>query len=175
MGQPDDLTRIHEALMAAAEAILPYAPGDVDYTIKGERGDPLTAADEAADRVLRSVLVRPGEGWLSEESVDDSQRLECRRVWVVDPIDGTREFVEGIPEWCISVGLIEDGDPVAGGIFNPASGELVLGSLADGVEYNGRSTTLIARPSLDGAVILASRSETKRGEWRRFQDAPFEV
>jgi myo-inositol-1(or 4)-monophosphatase len=55
---------------------------------------------------------------------DDPRRLECRRVWVVDPLDGTREFVERIPEWCISVGLVEDGCPVAGGICNPSTGQV---------------------------------------------------
>ena len=171
----DDLTRIREAIMAAADAIQPFTPGDVDFEIKEERGDPLTAADEAADRVLREVLPAKGEGWLSEESVDEPVRLECRRVWVVDPIDGTREFVEGIPEWCISVGLVEDGLPVAGGIYNPATDEMVIGSLETGVEYQGRSSAVTRLPTLEGAVILASRSETKRGEWDLFDGAPCEV
>jgi myo-inositol-1(or 4)-monophosphatase len=55
---------------------------------------------------------------------DDPRRLECRRVWVVDPLDGTQEFVERIPEWCISVGLVEDGCTVAGGICNPSTGQV---------------------------------------------------
>ncbi len=170
-----DLARIHEAIMAATEAIQPFTPGEVDFEIKSERGDPLTAADEAADRVLREVLPTQEEGWLSEESIDDPVRLDCRRVWVVDPIDGTREFVEGIPEWCISVGLVEDGLPVAGGIFNPATEELVIGSLETGVEYQGRPSSVTGLPGLDGAVILASRSETRRGEWDQLDDAPCEV
>ena len=90
MTRSDDLARIHEAIMAAADALTPFTPGDIEFEIKSERGDPLTAADEAADRVLREMLPAPGEGWLSEESIDDPVRLGCRRVWVVDPIDGTR-------------------------------------------------------------------------------------
>ena len=125
----------------------------------------MTAADEAADRVLREMLPARGEGWLSEESLDDPVRLGCRRVWVVDPIDGTREFIDGIPEWCISVGLVEDGLPVAGGIYNPVTTELVIGSLETGVEYQGRSSSVTGLPDLEGAVILASRSEIRRGEW----------
>ena len=109
MTRVDDLARIHEAIMAATDAIQPFTPGDIEFEIKSERGDPLTAADEAADRVLKEVLPARGEGWLSEESIDDPVRLGCRRVWVVDPIDGTQEFIDGIPEWCISVGLVEDG------------------------------------------------------------------
>ena len=63
----------------AAEAIRPFTPGAVAYEIKSDRGDPLTAADQAADDVLKKVLPRKGEGWLSEESVDDKVRLNCRR------------------------------------------------------------------------------------------------
>ena len=175
MTRADDLARIQEALMAGAEAIRPFTPGDIDFEIKSERGDPLTEADEAADRVLRELLPARGEGWLSEESIDDPARLECRRVWVVDPIDGTREFIDGIPEWCISVGLVEDGLPVAGGIYSPATEELVIGSLETGVEYQGRPSSVTDLPGLDGAVILASRSETRRGEWDALDEARCEV
>ena len=81
---------------------------------------------------------RTSEGWLSEEDVDDLGRLSKQVVWVVDPLDGTREFVDGIPEWCISVGLVVDGIAVAGGVCNPATNELFLGGLKSGVTYNGR-------------------------------------
>jgi myo-inositol-1(or 4)-monophosphatase len=175
MTRADDLARIHEAIMAAADAIRPFTSGDVEFKIKSERGDPLTAADEAADRVLREMLPAKGEGWLSEESIDDPVRLGCRRVWVVDPIDGTREFIDGIPEWCISVGLVEDGVPVAGGIYNPATDELAIGSLETGVEYQGRPSSVTGLPDLDGATILASRSEIRRGAWSGLDEAPCEV
>jgi myo-inositol-1(or 4)-monophosphatase len=138
-------------------------------------GDPVTDADRAVDAALRAVLVRPGEGWLSEETADDLTRLEAGRVWIVDPLDGTREFVSGIPEWCVSVGLIEDGEPVAGGILNPVTGELVLGAQGIGVRLNGVAVKLQPRAALPGALVLASRSETDRGEWRRFEGAPFSV
>ena len=175
MTRLDDLARIHEAIMAAADAIQPFKPGDIEFEIKSERGDPLTAADQAADRVLREMLPTQGEGWLSEESIDDPVRLGCRRVWVVDPIDGTREFIDGIPEWCISVGLVEDGLPVAGGIYNPVTDEFVIGSLETGVKYQGRSSSVTGLPDLDSAVILASRSEIGRGEWDGLDEAPCEV
>jgi myo-inositol-1(or 4)-monophosphatase len=175
MTRSDDLTRIYEAIMAAAHAIQPFTPGDVEFEIKSERGDPLTAADQAADRVLHDVLPAKGEGWLSEESIDEPVRLGCRRVWVVDPIDGTREFIDGVPEWCISVGLVEDGLPVAGGIYNPVTEELVIGSLETGVEYQGRSSSVTGLPDLDGAVIVASRSEIGRGEWDLLDEAPCTV
>ena len=161
----EDLARIREGLFAAAEAVRPFTPGAVDFESKEDRGDPVTAADHAADVVLRRILPRDGEGWLSEESVDDPSRLGCRRVWIVDPIDGTREFIEGIPEWCVSVGLLEDEVPVAGGIYNPTTEELVLGSLETGVTYNG-APARVKEPSLgEHPTVLASRSEIKRGEW----------
>jgi myo-inositol-1(or 4)-monophosphatase len=175
MSRKDDLTRIREALEAAEEAIHPFVPGGVDYENKSDRGDPVTAADLAANEVLSEMLPLAGEGWLSEETADSSERLRQRRVWVVDPLDGTREFVDGIPEWCISVGLVEDGVPVAGGILSPSTEQLVLGSRETGVTLNGEPVASTGRRSLDGALILVSRSEWKRGEWDRFQNAPFQV
>jgi myo-inositol-1(or 4)-monophosphatase len=83
--------------------------------------------------------------------------------------------VAGIPEWCVSIGLLEDGRPVAGGVANPATGEVFLGSLESGVTYNGRPARVSGRQSLDGALVLASRSEFDRGEWERFRGATFTV
>lgn len=169
----DDLDRILEGLEAAARAVKPFTPGDVEYDEKSSRGDPVTAADLAIDRILREILPRPGEGWLSEETVDSPDRLGRSRVWVVDPLDGTREFVEGIPEWCVSIGLVEDGKPVAGGVYSPPSGLLVLGSVETGVTRNGEPVDMTDRDTLEGATILASRSEWNRGEWDRFVGAGF--
>jgi myo-inositol-1(or 4)-monophosphatase len=166
--------RIDEALEAAAEAVSGFIPGAVKADYKPGQ-DPVTEADRTANRVLREILLRDGEGWLSEESADDPERLGRERVWVVDPLDGTREFVEGIPEWCISIGLVERGQAVAGGILNPATGEKILGSLADGITYNGEAAGPSQRTTLTGALVLGSRSEAKRGEWKRFEGAPFRV
>ncbi len=171
MSRVEDVERIRAGLMAAAEAVRPFTPGDIAFERKEDRGgDPVTAADHAADLVLREILPRAGEGWLSEESVDDPVRLDRLRVWVVDPIDGTREFIQGIPEWCISIGLVEEGVPVAGGIYNPATGELVLGSVETGVTYNDAPASVTDPADGEPVTVLASRSETKRGEWGRFND-----
>ncbi|MFZ0439980.1 MAG: 3'(2'),5'-bisphosphate nucleotidase CysQ, partial [Candidatus Sulfotelmatobacter sp.] len=107
--------------------------------------------------------------------VDDPIRLQRSRVWVVDPLDGTREFVKGIPEFCVSIGFVENGRPVAGGIYNPATDEVFLGSVESGVTYNGQPAQPSRRRTLDGALILASRSEVKRGEWKPFENAGFEI
>lgn len=174
-GRTADLERINDALRLAARVLRPYTPGRVGFEEKSDRGDPVTAADHAVDVALRETLPTSGEGWLSEETRDDLSRVSVHRVWVVDPLDGTREFVEGIPEWCISVGLVEGGVPVAGGILNPSTGERIVGSLETGVTLNGESVEVSDRKAVEGATVLASRSEVGRGEWERFQDAPFEV
>ncbi len=174
IGDQEVLRRIHEALEEADRAITPFSSGAIKVDFKSG-DDPVTEADRRSNQVLFEVLVRNGEGWLSEESADDFSRLKKERVWVVDPLDGTREFTTGIPEWCISVGLVEDGRAIAGGIRNPATGETFLGSLESGLTYNGSEARCSERMCLNGATVLASRSEVKRGEWKRFQDQTFAV
>ncbi len=169
------MNRIREALEAASKVLTEFMPGAVEAHQKSFGRGPVTEADRMVNRVLRQTLLRDGEGWLSEESVDDLERLDKNRVWVVDPLDGTLEFVAGIPEWCVSVALVEDGQAVAGGICNPASGELFLGSLDRGVTYNGKSVRASRKDSLEGAVVLASRSEVKRGEWEPFRQSPIAI
>ncbi len=173
MGYRHDLSRINAALDEAVCVLEHFTPGAIDSTLKSG-GDPLTEADIAVDTALKSLLPQRGEGWLSEETVDSSQRIGKQRVWIVDPIDGTREFIEGIPEWCISIGLIEDGRPVAGGIHNPATGERIVGSIESGVAYDGPNDALGAT-SLADATVGASRSEVRRGEWDRYDDGAFTI
>ena len=168
-----DLERIRSALGEALKALEALQRGGV-WVGRKAGGDVMTAADHALNETLRQALPRAGEGWLSEETADDPVRLERGRVWVVDPLDGTQEFVAGIPEWCVSIGLVEDGQPVAGGLCNPATGELFLGSAEAGVTLNGRPVRARERRDLRGAEVLASRSEVRRGEWDN-GDAPFRV
>jgi myo-inositol-1(or 4)-monophosphatase len=170
----ETLERIHAALEAARAVLNRFTPGAIATEYKAGH-DPVTEADRAVDAVLKEHLLRPGEGWLSEETVDDLSRLDKERVWVVDPLDGTREFVEGIPEFCVSIGMVEHGVPVAGGICNPATDELILGSRDRGVTYNGTRAESSQRKHLSGALVLASRSEVKRGEWKQFGSSDFTV
>jgi myo-inositol-1(or 4)-monophosphatase len=168
----ETLERIHAALEAARAVLSRYTPGAIAAEYKVGH-DPVTEADRAVDDILRRTLLRPGEGWLSEETVDDFTRLDKERVWVVDPLDGTREFVQGIPEFCVSIGMVENGIPIAGGICNPATDELILGSRETGVTYNGKPMQPSQRRELQGALVLASRSEVKRGEWKQFEADDF--
>ncbi len=171
---PDDLDRITAALDLAVAVVAPFTPGDIAARMKSG-DDPVTAADLVINEALRTTLPREAEGWLSEETADDPDRLGCGRVWLVDPLDGTREFVAGIPEWSVSVGLVVDGRPVAGGIHNPATGHRVVGSVDDGVILDGAPAEASPRTALEGALVLASRSEVKRGEWNPFFATPVSV
>lgn len=171
----ETLSRIRDALIEAVGAISSFVPGAVKSEQKSGGRGPVTEADRVSNRVLRECLLLDGEGWLSEETIDDLARLDRQRVWVVDPLDGTSDFVAGIPEWCVSIAMVENGRPVAGGICNPATGETFLGSAETGVTYNGQPAAASAKAGLEGAVVLASRSELKRGEWEQFRNDKFEI
>ena len=170
----ETLERIHAALEAGREVLNRFTPGAIEAEYKAGH-DPVTEADRAVDAILKKHLLRAEEGWLSEETTDDPSRLSKQRVWVVDPLDGTREFVQGIPEFCMSIAMVENGIPVAGGICNPATDELILGSRETGVTYNGSPAQSSQRRDLHGALVLASRSEVKRGEWKQFESAEFNI
>jgi myo-inositol-1(or 4)-monophosphatase len=170
----DILKRIESAIEAARAVFARFTPGAIETEYKIGH-DPVTEADRALDAVLRQNLLREGEGWLSEETVDDLARLDKTHVWVVDPLDGTREFVQGIPEFCVSIAYVENGRPVAGGICNPATKETIIGAIDWGIFYNGKPAQPSQRTTLKGSLILASRSEVKRGEWQQFQSGEYQI
>jgi myo-inositol-1(or 4)-monophosphatase len=128
-------------------------------------GSPLTEADLRSNAVLKRELLRlqPRAGWLSEEGRDGKARLSREWVWIVDPLDGTKEFVRGVPEVAVSVGLVRRGRVVAGAVYNPLSGE------GGAVAPNGRPIFwgLIPRrgraPGLRQAVVSVSRTEVEDG------------
>ena len=163
-----DLERIASALKVAGEILAGFRPGDV-AAVRKSNFDPVTEADLAVDHALRELLVRDDEAWLSEETADDHVRLNAERVWVVDPLDGTKEFVEGLPEWCVSIALVEKGRAVAGGILNPAAGFLAIGAEGLGCLLNGVPVTVSTCSALPSALVLASRSEVRRGQWKRWE------
>ncbi len=164
------LKRIEKALAAGTEVLKDFTPGKIQSTLK-DGGDPVTEADLLLDHVLKKELLRDGEGWLSEETVDDQSRLEKECVWIVDPLDGTREFIQGVPEWCISIAYVANGRPEAAGICNPETDETFLGTRISGVTLNGQPVHVSDKADLQTARVLASRSEVKRGEWERFEGA----
>ena len=118
---------LRAALAAASDVALSHFRAGGEHWFKGP-GQVVTAADVEIDRLLHERLIGafPEDAWLSEERADDRARLQRRRVWVVDPIDGTRAFASGLPEFAISVALLVDGVPVLGVVANPATGRCRL-------------------------------------------------
>jgi myo-inositol-1(or 4)-monophosphatase len=122
-------------------------------------GQIVTATDLEVDRLLHDRLAagRADTAWLSEEAADDPARSRARHVWVVDPIDGTRAFARGIPEFAIAVALVEGGRPVAGAVFNPATGELFEATAGGGARLNGAPIRIGGHAAIVGARLLTSR------------------
>ncbi len=174
-----DLATLHtlmtQATREAGEAIMHYyRPGESIASSVHLRdkchNNPLTQADLEADTLLRHRLLdaTPHFGWLSEETVDHPDRLSKQWTWVVDPIDGTKEFITGLPQFAISVALVNNGKPVAACIYNQATQELYTAIQGDGDRLNDQPIQTSSRQQLMGASCLASRSETQRGEWQPF-------
>ena len=130
-------------------------------------GQVVTQADLAVDGLLHGILIgaRPEDGWLSEERADDGSRHRRRRVWMVDPIDGTRAFADGEPEFAISVALVVEGRPVLGAVLNPATGEHFEAERDGGARLNGVRLRISERRELSGARLLSSRTEMRRRDW----------
>lgn len=158
-----DLARAEQALHEALALADAHAKKGVEVEYK-DGGSPVTEADRAIDSMLREALPEPGDGWLSEESLDGPERQDCRRVWVVDPIDGTRSFVAGRSDYSVSIGLLIDRLPVLGAIGSP-DGVCVVGAVGHGVRVEGTPGTPWTESSQE-LRLLASRSEMRRGDWQ---------
>jgi myo-inositol-1(or 4)-monophosphatase len=145
-----------------------------DRTILKDKGEdnPLTEADLASDRILAERLrgAFPDYGWLSEESVDEPSRLAAEHAWIVDPLDGTKEFTLGIPEFVVSIGLVANGRPVLGVLYNPIRDELFAGIVGKGATFNGAPCAVSAHAGLQGARIVCSRTEAKKGWFDKYLD-----
>lgn len=169
-GIEQDLDLAKQAARDAGAVIMRYFGSRMEVRHK-DPDQPVTDADVEADTLLREQLLRdrPGYGWLSEETTDDPDRLQRSRVWIVDPIDGTRSFVSGRPEFSVSVGLAVDGEAVAGVVYNPARDELFHAIRGAGawVDAGGRTERLRVggRTAADELTVVASRSDIAGGEF----------
>jgi len=121
----EELRIATEATRAAGDEVLRMRREGLRYGHKDGR-ELVSEADIRAAEMLHAALTSafPSDGWLSEEHTDTAHRLGCERAWVVDPIDGTREFLMGVPEYAVSVALVVNGEPVLGVVYNPAAEDL---------------------------------------------------
>lgn len=152
----------YDAVIAATRAAASLAheswrDGDVPTAKVWEKteGQPVCEADLAVDAHLKSHLMQilPEAGWLSEETVDDPARLQGRCTWLVDPIDGTRDYIKGRDGWCVSVALIIDGRPEFGILEAPARGQLWAARAGHGATCNGKSLNCSQRQEFVGSRV----------------------
>lgn len=166
-----ELDVLRAAVRQAGQQALKLAVEGFETHIKKDRS-PVTTADLAVNQILRERLLSafPHDAWLSEESPDDPRRLENARVWVIDPIDGTKYFMRGVPQYAISVALVESHQPVVAAVYNPATDELFSAVRRMGAWLNGQpihvTSASNARP-----VILVNPPALERGLFRAIETA----
>jgi myo-inositol-1(or 4)-monophosphatase len=160
-----DLALLTEAAREAGRIALTYFRQNPEVWLKGG-SSPVSEADYAADRFLHQTLLaaRPDYGWLSEETADDKARLSAPRTFVVDPIDGTRGFLDGQREWCVSVAIVEQGRTVAGVLECPARNETYWatrggGAFKDGIRISVRAPR--TEPLIGGPVSMINALPTE--------------
>jgi myo-inositol-1(or 4)-monophosphatase len=160
-----ELTTLVESILKAGTKVRELVKVGFDVQTKSDRS-PVTSVDHEVNRILHEMQEKafPLDGWLSEESPDNPVRLTSRRVWIVDPIDGTKALVNRIPEFCISVALIERGMPVVAAILNPSTDELFTAVRGGGLFLNG--TRITPSPTYDvNPAILVNTWEFRIGRW----------
>ncbi len=144
---------------AAALAFQSWRDGAAPDTKVWEKskGHPVSDIDMAVDALLKTRLadILPEAAWLSEETVDDPARLYARLLWLVDPIDGTRDYVRGRSGWCVSVALIADGQPVFAVMAAPAQDKLWVAADGEGVTCNGDRLSGSTRTDFAGSRVPA--------------------
>ena len=161
-----DLALLVEAAREAGRIAVGYAAGENRVWSKG-KDDPVTEADLAVDRFLRESLTgqRQGYGWLSEESEDDPSRLAAERVFVVDPIDGTRSFIAGERSWAHSLAVVDHEGPRAAVVYLPMKDRLYAAARGGGATLNGEPIRTSGREALDGATLLAPKAVLEPRFW----------
>ena len=147
------------AVRAAGALALSYTRANLKHWTKG-KDSPVSEADIAVDALLKERLAPTAYEWLSEEAEDNFTRLDARRVWVIDPIDGTRAFIAGKPDWTISAALVEDGRPIAATVFAPATDEFFFATAGSGATCNGAPIRASDNPTLAAASVSGPKRVT---------------
>jgi myo-inositol-1(or 4)-monophosphatase len=159
-----------DAAREAGDILLRHYRGTTESWEKSE-DNPVTLADLESDRAIAARLRKafPDDGLLSEESLHDPARVGKRRVWIVDPMDGTKEFTKKIPEFAVSIALVENGEPMMGVIRNPAADVTVWASKGEGTFLDGERVRVSSVERLEDAVMIASRTEISREKFKNHQ------
>ena len=159
----EELMIAERAAREAGWAIRKLFKGKYDVHEKS-KNNPVTTADIEANHKIRGIIHGrfPDDGWLSEEDIDDARRLKASRVWIIDPIDGTKEFIEGVPEFAVSIGFVVEGRPKVAVVYNPVEDRLYRAAAGQGADLNGERIRVTPRQELPGATLLVSRSEPQR-------------
>lgn len=162
-----DLDLLEETAREAGEIARGFWRDDPQVWDKGG-DDPVSEADFAVDKHLRSRLLaaRPDYGWVSEETEDDPARHKATRVFIVDPIDGTRSFVAGEKTWAHSLAVAENGLITAACVFLPVRDKLYLAELGRGATLNGGPIRASARTELPGATVLSPKVSFRPEHWQ---------
>ncbi len=165
-----DLDLLIAAAREAGEIALGFTGPEAQAWDKPGGAGPVTEADLAVNTHLKKRLMgdRPGYGWLSEESENDPARLKAERVFIIDPIDGTRSFIEGSNTWAHSLAIATgEGVVTEAVVFLPARGKLYAGEKGAGAELNGKRLCASTRSQLDGAEVLITKPGLKPELWPR--------
>jgi myo-inositol-1(or 4)-monophosphatase len=159
----NDAGLLKEAVREAGQLALSMFGTKVRTWTKGA-SSPVSDADIAVNDLLESRLrsATPDYGWLSEESVDDEARLARQRVWIVDPIDGTRSYLADRDDWCVSVALVEDAAPILAAVFVPVSGEFFFAARGQGTTLNGAPVQASSGTALDFSRVAGPKPLVER-------------
>lgn len=173
----DDLDLLVGAAKEAGREALKFFRNDVEVWWKNGGSSPVTAADHAANDILLERLrsARADYGWLSEESEDDPARIDQDRVFIVDPIDGTRAFMEGRDTWVVSAAVTERGRTLAGVLYAPSLDELYVADASGRVEKNGKPLRIVPHarpPRVSAADDMMKRFARSLGEIERLSRIP---
>jgi len=171
-----DSALLIEAVREAGALALRMAGTELRQWMKGKSSQ-VSEADIVVAELLRQRLqsASPSYGWLSEESADDYSRLQRRRVWIVDPIDGTRAYLAGRQDWSISAALVEHGQPLIGAVFAPASDEFFFARRGSGALRNEQRISVSAGSSLDVARMAGPRFLLDRVRGAPSEDNHFRI
>ncbi|RED37538.1 3'(2'),5'-bisphosphate nucleotidase [Rhodopseudomonas thermotolerans] len=160
---PHDAALLADTVREAGALALSMFRTELRTWTKGA-SSPVSEADIAVDQLIRRRLqeATPRYGWLSEESADDLVRLDREQVWIVDPIDGTRAYLAGREDWCVSVALVAAARPVLAAVFAPASGEFFFAVRGAGASLNGAALRASGGAALEGAKVAGPKPLIER-------------